>query len=73
MAAEVTPIRPLAVQQAASDAATKDREATADLVLGMAVRDAVDLIRDNRPGYARFRLTRALMSADRILGGGGRP
>lgn len=53
--------------------ATRDRQTAADLVLGMAVRDAIDYLRDGRPGYAEYRLTRALHSAQRILGEQVRP
>lgn len=61
----------LTVQDAdAHNAATKARQATADLVLGLAVKEAVDLIRDHRPGFARYRLQRAGMAAERILGSG---
>lgn len=49
-------------------AATSDRQAQADLVLNLAIIDAIDLIREGRPGFAEFRLTRALISANRILG-----
>lgn len=59
---------PLACQEDAARAATRDREATADLVLSMAVKDAIDLIRCGRPGEAHYRLERARLTADRILG-----
>lgn len=52
----------------AQRAATSDRATTADLVLSLAVREAVDLIREGRVGYAEFRLARAYRSAQRILG-----
>ena len=48
--------------------ATADRQASADLVLSLAVTDAVDLIREGRVGRAEYRLARALASAERILG-----
>lgn len=64
---------PLACQDDAARAATTDRAATADLVLHVAVRAAIDLIRTGRPGRARFVLERARLSADRILGDGGQP
>lgn len=48
--------------------ATDDRSMTADLVLSLAVREAVDLIRAGRVGRAEYRLARALGSARRILG-----
>ena len=48
--------------------ATRDREETAHLVLSMAVTEAIGLIRTGRPGFAEYRLTRALHSAQRILG-----
>lgn len=48
--------------------ATRDRAAAADLVLADGVRRAIDHLRDGRPGMAEFILTKAAMSADRILG-----
>lgn len=56
---------------AAEDAhrtASADRTTAADLVLSMAVVDALDLIREGRVGFAEWRLARALNSAQRILG-----
>lgn len=50
-------------------AATRDRAATADLLLTLAVNEAVDLIRSGQPGQAEYRLGRAGMAAERILGG----
>lgn len=52
----------------AQGVATKDRSATADMVLELAVRDAVRLIRLGRPGRAEFVMARAGTSADRIYG-----
>lgn len=49
-------------------AAYDDRTEVADLVLKLAVREAIDSIRNGEPGYAEYRLGRALMSANRILG-----
>lgn len=49
-------------------AAYDDRDTTADLVLRLAVKDAIDWIRAGKPGRAEYRLQRALMSANRILG-----
>lgn len=57
-----------AASEDAHRTATSDRGLTADLVLQLAINDAVDLIRDGRVGYAEFRLGRALRSAQRILG-----
>lgn len=64
---------PLACQDDAARAATTDRATAADLVLHVAVHDAIDLIRDGRHGRARFVLERARLSADRILGDGSQP
>lgn len=58
----------LAVQQVAAEVATSDRNAAAHMVLDAAVKDAIELLRAGRPGRAEYRLTRAAMSADRILG-----
>jgi hypothetical protein len=52
----------------ASRVAHTDRTAAADLVLSLAVTDAIDLIREGRVGFAEYRLERALISAGRILG-----
>lgn len=48
--------------------ATRDRSATADQLLDVACKDAVRLMRLERPGQARYRLARAGLAADRILG-----
>lgn len=64
------PVQPL-LTAAAEDAhrtATADRQAAADLVLSLAIHDAVGLIREGRVGFAEYRLGRALASAQRILG-----
>ncbi len=64
------PARHLVTVQAedAHAAATDDRAAAADLVLQLAVNEAVDLVRQGDVGYAVYRLERARMSAQRILG-----
>lgn len=54
--------------QDAHAAATRDRAATANLVLELAMQEAVDLIRAGRPGRAEWVLVRAGMRAQRILG-----
>lgn len=63
------PIR-LATAQAddARRAAYDDRAGHAELLLRLAVREAIDLIRAGQPGYATYRLTRAGCAAERILG-----
>lgn len=49
-------------------AATRDRSTSADLILTLAVREAIDAIRAGRPGWAEYRLTRVGLRAERILG-----
>jgi hypothetical protein len=49
-------------------AAYDDRAAHADLLLDLAVKEAIDWLRAGKPGYAEYRLTRAAMAAERILG-----
>lgn len=51
-------------------AATSDQAATADMVLDVAVKEAVDLIKHGQVSAGRERLHRAGASADRILGQG---
>ena len=61
-------LRPTVWQQNADMAATRDRVEQADLVLDVAVKDAITQIRGGRPGYAHYRLARAQERASRILG-----
>lgn len=61
-------VHQLACQEVAGAVATTDREATADLVLDVAIKAAIRLYRQGRPGRAHYRLARALVQADRILG-----
>jgi hypothetical protein len=51
----------------AHDLATRNTGAAADLVLDVAVKTAVQLLRDGQPGRAHYVLE-ALLSAGRILG-----
>ena len=64
------PVQPLltAAAEDASRVAYANREASAELILSLAVTEAVDLIREGRVGFAEYRLARALASAQRILG-----
>ena len=62
-----TQIRPHAAADAHA-AATRDREAVALMTLDVAVRAAIHLIRQGRPGRAEWELVRAGMTAERILG-----
>ena len=55
-------------EQNADAHALRDRVTHAELVLDIAVKDAIDLIRRGRPGYAHFRLARAAERAERVLG-----
>jgi hypothetical protein len=52
----------------ANMAATRDLIPHADLVLDVACKDAVKAIREGRPGWALYRITRAAERAERILG-----
>lgn len=61
-------VRPTVWQENADLAATRDRVEQADLVLDVAVKDAIDQIRGGRPGWAHYRLARAQERAARILG-----
>lgn len=61
-------IRPTVWQENAAQFATRDRVASADLVLDVAVKDAIAALRDGRPGWAEYRLARAQERAGRILG-----
>lgn len=65
---EAQVIRPTVWQDNADQAATRDRVGAADLVLDVAVKDAIAAIRGGRPGWALYRLTRAQERASRILG-----
>lgn len=49
-------------------AAYDDRAGHVDLLLDLAAKEAIGWIRSGQPGYAEFRLTRAGMAAQRILG-----
>lgn len=63
------PVRLVTLQaEDAHAAATRDREAAADRILCAAVDVAVLLVAEGRPGRATYVMTRACMSADRILG-----
>lgn len=57
----------------AHDAATRDREATALGILDVAVKEAIELMRLGASGKAEWRLARASMAANRILGTHGAP
>ena len=48
--------------------AITDRQSHADLVLQVAVDEALEHIRAGRVGFAEYRLERAYRSAQRILG-----
>lgn len=61
-------VRPTIWQENADQAATRDRLVQADMVLDVAVKDAVAAIRGGRPGWAQYRLARAGERAERILG-----
>jgi hypothetical protein len=61
-------VRPTIWQENADLAASKNRVEQADLVLDVAVKDAIALFRDGRPGRAHYRLARAQERAGRILG-----
>lgn len=63
-----TVARPTVWQENADRFATRDRVTQADLVLDVAVKNAIAQIRGGRPGYAHFQLARALERAGRILG-----
>ena len=52
-------VRPTVWQENADMAASRDRVAQADLVLDVAVKNAIAQIRGGRPGYAHFQLARA--------------
>lgn len=71
MTASVTPLR---CQEDAARVATTDQEATADLILDVAIKAAVEFLA-RRAGTEHYRMTRAellleraALSADRILG-----
>lgn len=65
---ELDAVRPTVWQENADQAATRDRVQQADLVLDVAVKNAIAQIRGGRPGYAHFQLARAQERASRILG-----
>ena len=48
--------------------ATRSRQGAANLVLEVAVQEAVEWLRSGQPGRAEYVLTRAAESAQRILG-----
>lgn len=67
-AVDAAVIRPTVWQENAARFASSDRVASADLVLDVAVKDAIAALRAGRPGWAEYRLARAQERAGRILG-----
>jgi hypothetical protein len=69
---------PLACQEVVAKAATRDQQATADLILDVATKDAIAALasKAGTPSYrvarAELLLAKAGASADRILGRGPR-